>query len=1512
MICDYELVINGKSYKFNSEQALDQFIKENAAVLIDRSMLDVRYSKSAEDIVNDLSKMNAEAYERLSKYRLDKEAYVKELRQSRKNSDEEVIPEYTDGYTSVLKYIQAMSNTHMQEFNRDRYAAEKIREIKSRPDVAILTPEQQNILAAKEVADTFAFWDYTQDIGRALHYIMDQVIHKYENLDINAIRETVKEQMKEEQIPGLTIDGISDEAFNDFIKDIKRVKMGILRKNPTGKPPKLFTEFVIEGETNLEEKLRGKIDLVAVYDDGSVDIYDLKITTRPYDMWDRDKKTATDYQLGFYKRMLEAKGIPSNKITCKIIPVLVSDFTKQSSTTKNSIGKLSLQEMLTVLPDRNESNNINSLINVDKVTVESPIISAVSQKLTKFFPVTMFTEGIQNTSMKSIKDHNVTKNNEGQFVFRDMISGDTITCNTEEELDFQISIYYNNLAEYQREFTYTLTNELANELERLNVNETSFKKGYVSREFRILPAKIGGRVSSARNRQQANNFVDSNLATYRTQAGWKVLKSDDFANMGVIVLINSITHEIDLISLTSNDVFAKVKLPKGDTILGNFYDDTRLEVESDNMVATVGNVELIKLMAILDEMMNDDVFKDYKLNNLRVLNPVAFKGQTQIDLSKITSNYELLNRLNGLSTNQVRTVETFDRVLGLLNEITTYNKSTKFSKLAESIEWTGGGDIATKETKINRLLELVDKLETLYFPKGLSDNDQSIEAFLLRSAYQAIADISGLDMDLFNTEHYSKWGTRDFVAEFKRGTLLNGTDLNTTDTLPIIKPIADKLTAVNRNVRERYTDYKNNDRKHTNKFYDSANGLIANKVANMYTGSFKDLLDTSEFGKRNFIVKDPWKDQSLTNEQREYLKYWLADINKWRYPGEDIEILKADGRYFEIPLLKASWQSKISNGKNFFKASFEDLALDITNPKYANDEDTSVYIKDTQELDRMYNIFKSGDNTDTRLSMLSKGAPEQRFETNLEHVKDMYVFSAIRESEYNTILPQINSAIKALEITTYLTGKPSNEAVEFITDYIKSAILDESLISDNTKGFFQAASILKSTASKAILGFNYVSGLKEVTTGFYNIYSRALVNSIFDKDKVGITDMAKAYSFVWVDALKQVGNITLMEHLNFKYGLANMDINALVERENFERIDSFKFKSHMYWCNRAPDFLHRMTILIGYMVKYGCLDAYSMNGDEVTYDWRKDKRFQHFARGEKNNPAYNDERALYTAMLREFVEKEFKIKDKETGEFRVITMEDELPEAFTQKEADRAVQEANTMFGYMDHDTKSLVYKRGMGTILGQFQTYITAKKNQYFLKRGVYNDGKWVHKKDIDGNLLYFETYTDQNGQEQRRLTTNVTEEPYWAWEGKIMEGILWSLIDMFNVSRPDQLVKAWHDPVKLRNFGYVMSDMLMIALLTWLLLAMTSDEEVYKQPYFNRLAYKVINNTRGDIDPAQTFIGAVDFKFVAMDFYINLGKDFWKVATGSTDVATFLSNNISVLRPSKKELRELLNDEE
>lgn len=137
-----------------------------------------------------------------------------------------------------------------------------------------------------------------------------------------------------------------------------------------------------------------------------------------------------------------------------------------------------------------------------------------------------------------------------------------------------------------------------------------------------------------------------------------------------------------------------------------------------------------------------------------------------------------------------------------------------------------------------------------------------------------------------------------------------------------------------------------------------------------------------------------------------------------------------------------------------------------------------------------------------------------------------------------------------------------------------------------------------------------------------------------------------------------------------------------------------------------------MTILVGYMLKYDCYNAYTYKNNKLVYDWKKDGRFKLYAKykGKEDSIPKSElsdfqyQRALYQTMLDRFISKGFQITD-ENGIRRTLNKNDDLPQAFTDLEISGIKQEADMLFGYMDNDNKAELFKQGMFNMIGHFKT---------------------------------------------------------------------------------------------------------------------------------------------------------------------------------------------------------------
>lgn len=1522
MACSYTLKNNktNKIITFTSEKALDNYLQLHYTEFEGLINHAFRFSK-------DYTTILSSDYEK-SKATLDKDRSAAKKAYREKNAvltfassgdsiyDVIEADEVTSGgYLSVLKYIAKQKLVH----NLDKAAYKAALEAKvptDAPNRETALLEIDNYIEKVE----FPFWQYLQEVGRGFHYIFDQIINapSNSNVTVEMIQSIFRSKFRKDYVSGKNathVNGVSDKALKSFITQITDLKKSIIdNKNRGRKAVKFFTEYIADHDGGEGNRIRGKIDLLVVYEDQegnqSVEIYDLKLSTKPEDRWDSDKRSAIQYQLGFYKRMLQEKGIPARNISMKVIPVLLQDVNKEDL--NHAVGDVNIGEPITYIPGVNQQYNIEQAIpiQIGKELIDKSLLESVSGIVSKFFPVSKINQidAIDFDVLYKDKKYGVSIDPAtGRYRFVDTTRSSKenrfVYADTEEEIKDAFKDYLRRKNEHDNETTNTISRDLKFALDRINGN-MGFNPNRAS--FNVIPSGIY---------ETTKGLFEMNLSKYKQEPDWDVMLNESLAAMNVIMLVNKSKKEIDFISLSPYPLENIINLGKGTTLLGRFKTNPQMELDTMSMKATIGNIELMKLMAIANSFTDTDL-GDFTIGDLKSINVDSSEVvYSYINQEKLIHNYNLLADASEVKRNGFRFTDPFVTVVRYYQSILKSDQQNRLKGITD-LTPDGEEDSFTKEAKYKILKTMFKNLQDRFFSGNTAPDINNPITLLFFQVANALSKYGGTEVDVFNDDVWNKY-FGGIVKQLKDGSLLNGTYLNTIDTIPLVRTIAMKLSATNRNIVNRYEFYKNKDRIVTNGFYKGmGQSSLRRTLLNDATIIFKRLIDNSEDGKKRFKVKNPW-DQSndLNQVERKYLKYWLEDLNKIRFQNQTREELGE--RYFEIPLLRGSSWSKMVNGKNSLAIIKEDGGLDMVNPRMTTTEQERHISEDSlKTLSDMYNVFEVSNSPGARESMLAatNGKPEQIYETNLEHIKDMYQFSVIRKEEMDEILPAINASIVSLQLIQTTSHKDLQATIDFLNDYLKSAVFDESLIPKESRGTFRLLGTLKATASNFILGFNYLSGAKETISGFFNLYQKAIANSLTDKDRIGIKDMTAAYTTVWVDSAKQVKTITMLEHLNWQYRMSNVDMNALVDRMNYEIIDGMRFKDRMFWFNRAPDYLNRMTILIGYMMKDGCYKAHTIQDDgTVKYNWRKDKRFNLLAdpNADMNSYEWQFQRSKYNAMMEYFISSNYKVI-LPNGSTRFLSTEkdsrgvykEDLPQAYTEREAEMIRQESNSMFGYMDHDTKSLYLKKGIFLFIHQFQTFLSAKKNQWFLKRGVYNYGHWVHvteNPDGTGAKLYWKTIENPDGTIERIKTTENTGEPIIDWQGKIMEGIFWSLKDMFNFLDPKKAAEAWKDPDKRRNFILFLEDVAIIGFIALILNLLFGDRDKSSLSLAEQNAIRIANNVGGEFNLFKTFSGALDFKMPMYEFYKGLCDDSVKVLSGDMHVFRMLSDSTGSFRPLK-----------
>jgi len=260
-----------------------------------------------------------------------------------------------------------------------------------------------------------------------------------------------------------------------------------------------------------------------------------------------------------------------------------------------------------------------------------------------------------------------------------------------------------------------------------------------------------------RDENRKNSFF--NLFNPYKNSEWRLLKDKELMSLGIVAFENVLTGSVDFISFTSHDLNdkKKVKLNKGTTILGNFYDDRYLLKDKDIFDSTVKNIESLKIAMWINskaEMFNTGRYSigEMRVSNIR-MNDI--KGTNPKD---VMHNYGRLTKETGFKLNikQLKYTNPYNlilaKVVSLLNndhEAIGYSKSVlrNLNKITsgEEISFTKFENLTAEQIieKLKILNDLQKELGTIDREKLDPNNEMHSLYYLIA---QSIAYYNGLEV----------------------------------------------------------------------------------------------------------------------------------------------------------------------------------------------------------------------------------------------------------------------------------------------------------------------------------------------------------------------------------------------------------------------------------------------------------------------------------------------------------------------------------------------------------------------------------------------------------------------------------------------------------------------------------------------------------------------------------------------------------------------------------------------
>lgn len=1451
MACKYKLNLNDEIFEFNSEEELNSFINNNYHRLsLNKGTLNIKFSKNFN--------VKEESIAKVKKAIQDSVGLTTEF-----NENGERVLHVANGYTGVTRKIDGMvvnGRRITKEFITENYVADQIPKEAAKMR---LLPEYKDLSeiiilekAEELIRQNLKNWSMLGPMGTDIHAMAEA----YFNEGVTSPEAMLERIQKPFTLPTMV----------KYMAMLDEIKQRIIIDS--GDP-----DVTIMSEVKIHDpnsKVAGILDIVAIDSKGHAHIYDLKTSYKKIEEWNTAKNNKILYQQAFYKQLLNTAGIivsPNNGIN--IIPIelididyentLVSDIAIQNTShlePEYSAKPYIMQNVKQVIP-----TSVNSVLNIE---VQS---EKVKKELKEAFGYEVKAGYIYGK--RNFIDKNVHTDDNGNKYFDDSRKNRIYLTGDADKDDVTITEYLKEQVEAKN----TDLNILKSSIQRVIRNQSDL--------ILDLTGNFGSN-SSLRKWQFAGKIFKPYV-----DGTWELIDSPDLDSLGILGFNNLLTGTLEFVSLTANALNTPIKLLKGTTVLGNYVDDRSVYKDTRLLKATGANIEALKIAIFLND--NAEAFmsanSDTNLGYIRAVN-LNVQEVSGINNEDLIYSYKKLNIYTKTENklNIVPKANPYNNLMARIDKIVNSDDTpravkTRMDNLKTRFN-TGSDDSIIAQLYDAQRTFIVDQRKDL----DSADSFGADEEQIFRLINQAINYYNKITIRF--EKDMVDWGFQNSRATSSIDDVSNES----------VKAVNKLIKSSMGNIRYRYDDYKSDTRKEYEKLFNAKGfGTLRRYTIGDNIKAYDNLFVREKDGSisKEMKVKDPNNmTNNLSQAERDFLNMFLSKINAERYKYAELSEInqaKASGDWFNIPLVKASALSRFRNKD--YKSIAKDYWDDILNFNNLFTEDEAEQEKKSNEMLEMTNhLALTPEARKIRIDNHNLGD----FETDLEIVLDLFVMGSIRKEEFDQILP----AVMAIKLETQymnagLLNKKLPNTIGYIDEFVKIAVYNEAIIDDNQKNFVKIAKTVTSTVSKANLGLNFLSGIREVLQGQWansvRVFSRTYGENQFTR-----VDYGKALKYMLNDAPDFIKNVTTIESLNSIYGMANMDVNGMVERMAISDTGATAFfNKWTMWMTSAPDYLNRMSIFIAQMMHDGCFEAHSMVNDKLVYDWKKDKRFSAYANGQVNDPQYKAQKGLYITMMEEFILEGVRNKNG-----TVLNIGDPLPLAYTTRDRQSLKSFANSIHGHYDHEDKTKMQRTWFGLLFMQFKTWMIAKKEQWTREGGEYVQGKYVHKTDETGAKLY--RHLDKNGNVE--FNTDDSGTPLYEWKGNWQEGILVSLSKItselkeskYDFKKAYALIKD--DSVITSNLRLMAGDLAVFATL-FALFGLVDWDALKEDSAFTYAISRAVLSSANDLFIGNNISSLANPKsFIPSIGYVSqVSDDLWGVMTGDKDMFKAVTRNIGLLRP-------------
>ena len=1257
-------------------------------------------------------------------------------------------------------------------------------------------------------------------------------------------------------------DVIYDKAYNDIFSQVYLGNGRESRELGDDSSPVILKNLNLSAKLiGRDDTITGHIDYIVVKPNGSVEVFNIKSSHESPAFWDQAKKEKYRNEFALLSRILQYNGINTNDIRFNIIPVTFKyddQFQNINNITVNRAECYSHNKGAFVMQESMKLAQRFIASNAETITINDSSIDTVNKQLSAVFP------------KKDIKADGITSTIE-EYIDKNWsywIQGEQ--PDTGWNLSIDGTVYHVKSSEVRSRNKEAVEIVRQNQDKLLGVDSGKLSaRGIVNQigEFRRFGyPKFGNDYLDRLFLPYFEKSVVKVNGKDKYNYLWQVVKNDTLENCNIIMFKNSLTGQANFVTLSGLNLDQMHSFDGRTNILGFHLNDLQ---GMDNqgrqlMKATYGNIETMRTMFLINEII-PQLGDDVKLGDLTIIGGLGGTIQSQqYPIQLVVSNFvkaqEVLNKKdpNLNISNNFSMIEHISPVSLLINEFwdilheSPNLGNTDFESLKELISGsdvdglqhlingTAVDSLASAEStdvQIQRLEELIKKLNTILSQQQVSLSPDAIINYatgqdkladpernelvincckLLLNASITLDRLSGIirisEKDLSETERL----------------LARPQNISNSQVRIISKLLQDAIHSISNKLEPQVSDFNLACLEYYEaKGYSKARNAIIGDQSRVFKHLYQQIDD-------ELFFKNPYDPASdLDADDRKFLKKALFEINKIRFKDNNFayksendpalkSFIKSTPGYLWVPLEKASSSTKWSNpGKYFddfkrrvqgycknptlfFKEMYEDIL---------SEEDEEKINSDIENM-QAYNRFRIAEPTISGQprkgrQRLFETYGKDYFETNLQNLVIDYSYKNLQEEEMNKMLTRAKGILLQLK----LTGVRENDTDKFaktikhIDDYLKTAVFNRSIMEESSKRIIARLQPLRKAVSTAYIAASPIAAIRDTFGGFLSNVVRSMTKYRTDIDA---KDVMWAYQFVLRQGVHSAMTIDLLDKLNSKYLISNINIEQQQEGYKTNRGGITNAGNWAYATLRKPDFLNRMVLFMGKLKHDNSHRAYSIVDGKLVYNWRMDGRFDLLASNDKSNmEAYNKQKALYLSQIMKF-------NEENPGANLPVSLDTNLPDGYTQSQIDEIKNLGDTIYGSYNRSTKAMYENLALGSQFGVFSTWMNGIYDVYLGKRRESSyETQQVQKEDENGNKLWI----DDNG----NITTENTGVPYLTDSPLIVQGVWRTLHDTVSElyhGRGWEGIKEniINNPMQMRNLKRIGSDLLVALLLYWL----------------------------------------------------------------------------------------------